>query len=42
MNDVSGTSPRELAPAAQPDAAAVPARKPKLRPLRILVPYPMR
>jgi ATP-binding cassette subfamily B protein len=42
MNDVSGTSPRELAPAAQPDAAAVPARKPKLRPLRILVPYAMR
>ena len=41
MNDVSGTSPRELAPAAS-RTPRLSARKPKLRPLRILVPYAMR
>src|SRR5258708_6540695 len=44
MNDISGTTPREIAASSAPDAtaAAAPARQPKLRPLRILVPYAMR
>ena len=42
MNDMSGPAPSELAASASPDAAVAPARAPKLRPLRILVPYAMR
>jgi ATP-binding cassette subfamily B protein len=42
MNDMSGTASSEVAASASPDAAAAPARAPKLRPLRILVPYAMR
>jgi ATP-binding cassette, subfamily B, bacterial len=42
MNDMSGTASSEVAASASPDAAAAPARAPKLRPLRLLVPYAMR
>ena len=42
MNDMSGPASSELAASASPDPAAAPARAPKLRPLRILVPYAMR
>jgi ATP-binding cassette subfamily B protein len=42
MNDMSGTASSEVAASASPDAAAAPARAPKLRPLRILVPYALR
>jgi ATP-binding cassette subfamily B protein len=47
MNDMSGSVPAkaasEVAPPAPPDAAAAaPARRPKLKPLRLLLPYTMR
>jgi ATP-binding cassette subfamily B protein len=43
MNEMSGTASSELAASASPEtAAAAPARAPKLRPLRLLVPYAMR
>jgi ATP-binding cassette subfamily B protein len=42
MNDMSGAASSELAASASPDAAVAPARAPKLRPLRLLVPYAMR
>src|SRR5262245_18068493 len=40
MNDMSGSASSELAASAPADM--VPARKPKLRPLSLLVPYAMR
>jgi ATP-binding cassette subfamily B protein len=46
MNDMSGSVPAktagEVAPPAPPDAAAAAVRKPKLKPLRLLVPFAMR
>jgi ATP-binding cassette subfamily B protein len=46
MNDMSGSVPAkaagEVAPSVPPDAAAAASRKPKLKPLRLLVPYAMR
>ena len=44
MNDMSGTTSRDITATAAPDAAAAatPASRPKLRPLRLLVPYAMR
>ena len=43
MNDTAGSAGLTPAPSAAPDAAAAPAaRKAKLRPLRLLVPYVMR
>ena len=43
MNDTAGSAGLAPAPSAAPDAAAAPAaRKAKLRPLRLLVPYVMR
>src|SRR3954470_19718182 len=43
MNDTGGSARLTPAPSAAPDAAAAPAaRKAKLRPLRLLVPYVMR
>jgi ATP-binding cassette subfamily B protein len=42
MNDTAGSAGRELAPSAPAEVAAPPARKAKLRPLRLLVPYVLR
>src|SRR5258707_825414 len=43
MNDTAGSAGLTPAPSAAPDAAAAPAaRKAKLRPLRLLVPYVLR
>jgi ATP-binding cassette subfamily B protein len=46
MNDMSGSVPAkaadQVAPPAPPDAAAAAVRKPKLKPLRLLVPFAMR
>ena len=42
MNDTVGSAGRELAPSAPADAAATAARRAKLRPLKLLVPYVMR
>src|SRR5260221_14608203 len=43
MNDTAGSAGLTPAPSAAPDAAAAPAaRKARLRPLRLLVPYVMR
>jgi hypothetical protein len=46
MNDMSGSVPAkaadQVAPPAPPDAAAAAIRKPKLKPLRLQVPFAMR
>ena len=40
MNDTAGSAGLKPAPSAAPDVAAV--RRPKLRPLKLLIPYVMR
>jgi ATP-binding cassette subfamily B protein len=42
MNDTAGSAASDLAPPAAAEPAAAASRKPRLRPLRLLVPYVMR